>query len=336
MIFLIKTILSEVFSLLVKFRIFLYKVIVFKQSVFNIKIISIGNLSFGGTGKTPLTVALLNHFSKNKKVAVLEKGYKSKLLKNEVLILDKNSKTSEFEKIGDEANLINLNNENSKLIVSKNKTFGVKTFLQNNTCDLLLVDDGFQHFRLARNLDVVLIDANTSFNDSLFPKGKLREPYSSLKRADILLFTKSNFISEFEKDRLTNVALSYNLNLKIFFINSKPNFNNLNLLEHKNIIVISAIAEPCFFHKLLESENFNITQKITYQDHYAYTIDDIKHLEAVKLSTKCKSVVTTSKDFTKLKKFSDNFLVIDYEHELSVEFYEHIDAVIWSKDVKTF
>jgi len=322
MLSIIKYLLSLFFFLIVKTRIYFYRKKFFKTYSFNTKIISIGNLSFGGTGKTPLAISLTNYLSLNNRTAILLKGYKSSL-NNNVVILKSSFKYDNIllNSIGDEAKLAYKKLVNSSLIVSKDKTNGVKTFLSTNLAKFIIIDDGFSHLKLKKDLNIVLIDSNEGFKNK-FTEGTLREPYSSLRRADILIFTKANFISEDQKEILKNKANEYN-NLKIFFFKSKLSFSK-EILD-KNIIVLSAIFNPNFFYKMLENQGYNIVHKIKFYDHYKYSKKDILYFDNLKKQLNCKNIVCTHKDFVKLVNYSNDFIVADYEHEVDQAFYKLIE-----------
>lgn len=317
----VRLFLSFICYALLKFREFLYNFNILKSYKLKKKIISIGNLNFGGSGKTPMAVFLANFLNlSGKEVGVVERAYKGDIKSDEVILKDKgiDEKGFDVSAVGDEpAMLWNSLDSGIKVAVSKRKYKAVIEMLKKwNFIDYVIIDDGFQHLKLKRDVDLILMDGESGFKDKLFPRGTLREPYAGLKRADVLVFTKSNYLNKDEKESLKKKALKYNKNLKIFFANAK--LLSPQNLKGKKILPVSGIGNPLFFHKLLKSDGANFENYFSFKDHYKYSEKDARDIVRLKDKINAEYVVCTSKDFVKLSKFIKNSFLIEtcYQHDL--------------------
>jgi tetraacyldisaccharide 4'-kinase len=317
----LRFLLSFVFYVLLKFRELLYHINILKSYKLKKKIISIGNFNFGGSGKTPMTVFLANFLNlSGKEVGVVERAYKGNIKSEEVVLKAKGIDELGFDlsKVGDEPVMLwNSLDAGIKVAVSKRKYKAVINILEKwNFVDYIIIDDGFQHLKLKRDVDLVLMEGDTAFKDKLFPRGTLREPYTGLKRADVLVFTKSNFLNDTEKKQLKQKALNYNKNLKIFF--AKAKLLSPQNLEGKKILPVSAIGNPMFFHELLKSHGASFENYFSFKDHYKYSQKDAMDIVRLKDKLNAEYLVCTSKDFVKLSKFIKNSFLIEtcYQHDL--------------------
>ncbi len=312
--------LSILYSIGAITRRYLYQAGILKQKKLPIPVISIGNLSVGGTGKTPITISIANYLkSKNIKVAILTRGYKKKS-KDENFPCKVNMN---YTICGDEAYL--MAKKGLDVYVGKDRyKSGIKIY---KDYDIFLLDDGFQHFQLYRDLNILVIDATNPFwNDSLLPVGNLREPKSFYKFADIFIITRFNHIKD--KNMFIQKLKKYS---KPFFIAVERlerlvdvNFNNipLSFLIGKTFTVVSGIGNnKQFFESIKELSkkyNFNISEFIQFHDHYDYR--DFK-FDSNKL------YLTTEKDIIKIK--DKNVYAVSYDLELPQEFYNFIEEKIY-------
>src|SRR3954464_11852188 len=204
-------VLSKVFQVLVKTRRFLYNVRILRDSTLGVQVIAIGNLTVGGTGKTPVVEKFARELSnQGRTVAILSRGYRWKpkpfheWLVNKVLLRDDTtpprvvsdgkSLLLDSEMAGDEPYMLASNLKDVVVLVDKDRVKGGRYAIEKFGCDTLLLDDGFQYWKLrGRRHDVVLIDRQQPFgNERLFPRGNLREPPSHLSRANVIFITKSD------------------------------------------------------------------------------------------------------------------------------------------------
>jgi tetraacyldisaccharide 4'-kinase len=320
----LRRILSLLWTLVLRLRAYLYSRDILKSHKSAIKIISIGNISLGGAGKTPFAIWLSKRLiEKGLKVAVLERGYKSGLPKKESRLLQKDeinmtknqANTLSLSLIGDEARMVwDVLPSGARLCVCSDKTKGaIEIEKKWPDTDLIVLDDGFQHLRLKRDINIVLMDASEAFSDRIFPMGRLRESYTSLKRADILIFTKSDALkmedtSESKKERqvLAEKAKAFNPNIKIFFATGvfKTNLD----LKGKRVFPVSSIYDPKYFHFKLKETGAVFERYMAFRDHYAYDKKTVKMILNSAKSFGAEYLAVTSKDWVKIKPIIENML----------------------------
>lgn len=280
-------------------------------------VISVGNITLGGTGKTP-TVAFLTQIfiNKGKKVGILSHGYKRKGKDPFQLVKPADTNASN---VGDEPYLLASVFPQAKVVVGTDRIETGKYAVENG-CDILLLDDGFQRrWQLKRDLDIVLIDASYPFgNRRLFPRGPLREPVSSLKEADLFIITK---VEPKQDLKIIKLLLQRYSTAPIVEAKYKPCwFYNLEKerksfheliekkiplkeLKGKKVLSLSAIAGPVLFERMLENLKIDVIGKIRYMDHHSYTADDIDHISILVKENSPQYIITTEKDAVRLFEF---------------------------------
>ena len=291
--------LSLAYGLGINFILFCYRAGWLKKHRLPRPVISIGNLTWGGVGKTPFVLWLAKELkTKNLKPVILTRGYMAK--------------TENKNHPSDEAKMIEEVLKDVPVVVGKNRMARAHQFLQNNDTDVFILDDGFQHWGLARDLDVVLVDATNPFgNGHLIPRGILREPLTSLKRADIVCLTKTDLA----KDRI--VSLKNNLKK----ISSKLLIGEtvhqgerlkdicsaavyeLSILNNRKIACLCGIGDPSSFELILEKLGAQVVKKFLFMDHHIYAREEISQILEECLKENIQTVVTTDKDAVKIASF---------------------------------
>ncbi len=270
-----------------------------KSYKFNTPVISIGNISTGGTGKTPLVKYLADYFlNKNKSVGIISRGYKRKS-NSLVIAYDGNNITSDLHSAGDELfMLINRFSGNNKFyaIAFKDRIKAIEVMINNFSPDIIILDDAFQNRRISKSVDIVMIDnENTSCLNKLFlPAGNLREPKSSLKRADLIL---NNFKFSVCNSKVDNSIFYKPVGIIDFTGKS------IELKKDVSAVLISGIANNKSFHHTTETLNIRTREFYSFPDHYDYTISDVNKF--ISEYDKDTIFLTTEKDFIKLKEFKD-------------------------------
>lgn len=307
---------SFFYGFAIKIRNWLYDLSIIKSKKLGAFIISIGNLTTGGTGKTPITAEIASYISgyKGKKTAILSRGYGGKLSVERVnIISDGKNIFYSAHMAGDEPYWIALNTNNTPVITGKNRFESGQRSINEFGTEVLILDDGFQHRKLGRDLNLLVIDSHNKFgNDLILPAGPLREHIDEIKRADkVIVVNKQSFD---ETSRISCVNYANELEKRY----SKPvfvcQFENTGIFNVKtreelssNSIVYSfaGIGQPEFFFQYLKEQNFNIVKTREFNDHHLYTKDDIQNIikEAQRLGAT--SIVTTEKDAVKLKALLD-------------------------------
>lgn len=317
--------LSYIFKAIVKARYFLYDKRVFKDNYLGCLVIVVGNLTVGGTGKTPVVEKIARELTASgKKVAILSRGYKSKSdgfftkLKNyfthgEVsppkVVSDGETVFLDSLVAGDEPYMLARNLKGVAVVVDKNRVKAGHFAVKNFGVDVLILDDGFQYLPLKGQLQVLLVDKTNPFgNKHLLPRGILREPVSHLKRASYVLLTKSdgnrdmpleNFIRKYNKSAEMiecEHSIQYLLN---FHTNERA---EMSIMKRQDIACFSAIAVPEGFEKFLVREQANIVHKERFLDHHRFTQLELDDFFAEAKENGAKFVVTTEKDAVRIAK----------------------------------
>ncbi|MFN3604481.1 MAG: tetraacyldisaccharide 4'-kinase [Leptonema sp. (in: bacteria)] len=302
-----------------------------QQSYFEDKIIiSIGNLSLGGTGKTPLAIFLADYFlKKGNQVLICLRGYKGNF-KDELLVCENGKILTTPYMSGDEAYLVSYkllekNHKNFKVVCGKNKKNLIQRFGIN--CNLVIFDDAFQNPSIYKNLEITLLDTTDDpKNIKLLPIGKYREPIEALHRSDIILLTRTNENPENVvswKAILNNFSIQYFLSIPKM-ISIKPK------LEKKEIIAVCGIGNPNSFLYLLEKQGLKIVAKFIYRDHYSFTNLDIQKWLQYKLP-----ILLTEKDWVRIL-YNPLFLQNkSYFHRLEIEI-EIMNSKAFLKAIEKF
>jgi len=235
-------------------------------------------------------------------------------------------KDHSWKECGDEVVLLKNNTSSSThIFVSLDKVYAAEQ-LSSMGCNIILLDDGFQHRRIHRDIDIVLLGPENQ-NKKLqfvYPYGLLREPFSYLKRADITIATKSNLVEN------TNLTSDHSLNLEVkeevLSSGSVKNINDLG--SQSGILSVCSIGDPDSFSKTLNSININVDKRLVFPDHWPFNLNDIEKINGLASKENLKHIVCTEKDFVKLVEFK-NALDIDIcavvmKHQLSEEIEQDI------------
>ena len=278
--------LSLLYASLVRMRVWLYRRGWFKQKRLKATVISIGNLTVGGTGKTPIVIWLAEKFlAEGKRVAILSRGYRG------------SNGTS------DEIELMKFRLQDRAVFgVGKNRFAEGQRLEAQSPVDIFLLDDGFQHLQLARDLDILLIDSSRPLrNQSVLPRGLLREPLSAIHRADIVVFTRVNdqlsltsAIQEFPQFPIfpAYTKLIRYRRLTSYRQNLNPGFE----LPPQPVFVFCGIGNPDAFFADADRWGNVITGRAVYRDHHSYSASDIRRLEKSAKRTGARALLTTEKD----------------------------------------
>ena len=326
-------VLSRVFAAIVKLRRVLYNARILRDATLGVQVIAIGNLTVGGTGKTPVVEKFARALQDSgRKVAILSRGYRSrpKPLRERLLdkllfredttpprvVSDGSSLLLDSETAGDEPYMLASNLKDVVVLVDKDRVKAGRYAVEHFGCDTLLLDDGFQYWKLrGRRTDVVLVDAQQPFgNEFLLPRGTLREPPSHLARANVIFLTKVDRASP-EKSRQTDA-----LRVRVARLNPRAEIvecvhhplyfedvftgeqAGLDLLKGKKIASFSGIAQPESFEQKLVELGGEIVLARRFADHHRFSQQEV--LDAINRAKKRRAdmVVTTQKDAVRFPK----------------------------------
>lgn len=301
--------LMLIYRSLVTFRNFLYDSKILKSHKFDMPIISVGNISVGGSGKTPHTEFLIEMLQDEYQVAVLSRGYKRKTRGFRLVEAD-----DSFLLSGDEPLQIKQKFPNAIVAVCENRVKGISQLMSKfPDLKLIILDDAFQHRRVKPGLSILLNNFNHPINkDFLLPLGYLREPRSSAYRAHIVVFTKCpNKLKPIEKRILIKESEVYPYQYLFFttynYLDLKPVFNEdkktipISDLKKYNVVLFSGLAKHTSLYNFFK-ENSKSVKHIKFPDHHNFKKRDIIKIEKEFKNTKEPSIiVTTEKDAVKLK-----------------------------------
>jgi len=276
-------------------------------------VISVGNITVGGTGKTPLVMALAKGLKERRiPVAILSRGYKGKR-PSRPLVSDGQTLFLSPEESGDEPFLMAKTLKSIPVFIGKDRFLNGQMALQRFGVRGLLLDDGYQYLPLHRDLDILLIDSQIGLGDHhLLPRGILREPLSHLRRADLFILTKMERPGacqplEEELHQIRPSAQIFHGHYEpVGLIGPDEKWEGLHSLKGKKVFALSGVAHPSSFISLLMKCGMEIVGEMIFPDHHVYTPKDLASIEEA--SKGADQVVTTEKDMVKLKKLNINFL----------------------------
>jgi tetraacyldisaccharide 4'-kinase len=325
------------YGIVIWIRNLLFDIHILPSKEYNIPVISVGNLTVGGTGKTPHVEYLINLLRKDFVVAMLSRGYKRKT--RGFVVADKNSTVKD---IGDEPLQIKLKFDDIIVAVDANRCRGIEKLVNlNKKLQVIILDDAYQHRYIKPGISILLVDYNRNIlHDHLLPLGRLREPVSERSRADIIIVTKCpDEIKPIDmrllEERLKMYAYQKVFFTKIKYLPLKPVFSNeiapITLEElssqQDEVIIFSGIANNESIIKNLR-KYFTVVHEFQFRDHYNYSARDLHEL--IELYSEISdnkpiSIITTEKDAVKLITFNsieEDIKRVFFYLPIEVEFLE--------------
>jgi tetraacyldisaccharide 4'-kinase len=267
----------------------------------SVPVISVGNLSVGGTGKTPFVHLVVRELlALGKRAAVVSRGYGRKS-HGLVIVSDGNRILASVQEAGDEV-LLHAETLPVPVIADADRVAGARAAIKNFHVDAIVLDDGFQHRRLARDCDIVLLDKATLERPVLLPVGRLREPLSALARADVLCgvggVTRADIPAPY-----CHQSLCIEARTEPGTMTDVQTRESVLPEQIGTPLVVSGIARPERFYTSLAERGCSAERRISFADHYRYRIRDIETLLRLCHQYGCTSIVTTGKDAVKLRDF---------------------------------
>ncbi len=278
-------------------------------------VISVGNITAGGTGKTPLVMTLARELNKKGvPVAILSRGYKGKQT-SEVVVSDGQEIRLSCGEAGDEPYLIAKRLKGIPVLIGKDRFFNGRIALQRFGVRGIILDDGFQRLQLRRDLNILLVDATIGFGDGhLLPRGILREPLTHLRRANLFMLTKvedrkaCQSLERFLKRIHPAAPVFHSRYEPSGLIGPGEEWEEVEFLKGKDVLALSGIADPLSFSSLLKKCGMKVIKEAAFPDHHRYTRSDIASLE--KAAQGADWIVTTEKDLVRLGGFEIGHLPI--------------------------
>ncbi len=334
--------LSRLYRVIIQLRHFMYRKGLFRHHTLGCQVISVGNLTVGGTGKTPVVEVFARELQKEgRRVAILSRGYKKvepgfvrrfidRVTLREArrpprIVSDGETLQLDSAMSGDEPYMLATNLPEVCVLVDRNRVKSGKYAINRLGCDTLVLDDGFQYLSLKPRVQIVLVDRTNPFgNEYCLPRGILREPVKNIKRADFIFITKSNGSgANVIRERLRQ----YNQHAEIIECMHCPRHlenlytrerRGLEYLKGLRIVAVSAIAAPRGFERELEKLGATITDRVNFADHHRYTQQEIIDIINRAAELKADAILTTEKDAVRFPRMDRRdipvyFLRVDIE-----------------------
>jgi tetraacyldisaccharide 4'-kinase len=308
------------------------------------RVISVGNLTLGGTGKTPATIALAEEAKRRGFFpVVLTRGYKGSA-KGPCFVTRGGGALLNAAEAGDEPVLMAGKLAGVPIVKSGSRYEAGLFALQHlnslppipNSQILFILDDGFQHWKLFRDKDILLIDSGDPFgNRSLLPLGNLREPLGAMKRADIVVLTKCKSPAGLQgKEAEGHIAeiKKYNAHAPLFLsghsiVNARLRTGEKispDLIKSRKVFFFCALGDPGSFKSTVEATGAVITGGRNFRDHYAYSAEDLEKIKAEAGKSRAEWIVTSEKDMIKIRDLDlpENIIIIEIEFSIDARFYD--------------
>ena len=329
--------LSKVFLIIVKGRRWLYEARIIRDHPLGVQVITVGNLTVGGTGKTPVVEKFARVLTdQGRKVAILSRGYRSKpppltqrwknklLLQDEVVpprvVSDGKSLLLNSEDAGDEPYMLASNLKDVVVLTDKDRVKSGRYAIEQFGCDTLLLDDGFQYWKLAgRRRDIVLVDAQQPFgNEHLLPRGTLREPPEHIRRADTIFITKSDGETAGLRARIRkhnpSAGIIECVHWPLFFedVFNPDQREQIGWLKGKKVATLSGIAQPESFEQSLLQQGADLVYTKRFADHHRFNQQEILNTINRAKKRRAEVILTTQKDAVRFPKIDRRDLPIFY------------------------
>lgn len=309
----------------------------------SVPVISVGNITAGGTGKTPMVRYICQYLeSLNMAPAVLSRGYRAEDNQDTIIV----SRCGRLEVTpavsGDEAWLLGKGLGHTSVVIGRERAASAQVATATLGSDILVLDDGFQHRKLARDLDIVLIDAANPFGyDHVLPRGLLREPLDGLRRADVFVLTKTDQVPADIlfgiKHRLGQLApnipivetIHKPLGMQTLDSWERNEEAQASLVVSHKFLTVSGIGRPESFQHTVNSLGYEVIDSLDFGDHHEYTTDDVVKMWCTAFAKGATAIVTTEKDAVKLSQ-------MQAVHDLKIPVYVILIGIEFIKGEEEF
>jgi len=323
--------LSALYSAVTRTRLSLYQRGTFRTTKLDRPVISVGNMTVGGTGKTPLVEFVSKAIATSgKKVCILTRGYGRQHPERQVIVSDGQAILTTPAEAGDEpyllaTNLLGL----TAVICSADRISAGRDAIEVFGTECFVLDDGFQHLRLARDLNIVTVDATNPWGGGqLLPHGRLREPLSGLSRADCVVLTRCDQAPSLEPLRKQIRDL----------ISGRPVFESTmkprrSVLPDGPVAAFCAVGNPNSFFEQLRNNGYELVVQKSFRDHHVYTQEDIDDLTEAATRAGAKALITTAKDAVKLRSLHFSLPYSVFEIEIAIQDEELFSRLVLEASV---
>jgi tetraacyldisaccharide 4'-kinase len=316
----------------IRARLALYRKGLLASYDLGVPVVSVGNITTGGTGKTPVVAWVAHALAQEaRRVCILTRGYGRRDESKLVMVSDGHSVMAGANEGGDEPLLLaEMLRGKAAVISDRNRVAAARWAIENLKSEVFVLDDGFQHMQVRRSLDIVTVDATNPWGGgSLLPQGRLREPLSSLSRADLIIITRSEQAKEINS--LKREVETYSGRKNVFI--SRMRTRTVRPLAHKQegsanspvssyrVAAFCALGNSQSFFNHLKRSGFDLTYTRAFADHHAYTQSDIEQVAREAEAQGAEALLTTAKDAVKLRSFRFELpcFVVEIEFEFEDE-----------------
>lgn len=310
---------SLVYEQLVNMKLLAYKLGISKKERLDCYVISLGNITVGGTGKTPTAQRLARDIrDMGYRVVILNRGYRAKWHGEVGIVSDGKALHMDASEAGDEAFMLAKHLPNVPVLIGAERAVTGRYAIEHFGAEVAILDDGYQHWQLIRDMDILLIDAVNVFgNGHLLPRGTLRESMSHISRADVCLITKVDQAAAGAGEYIRETVHKYNTAAQIVESIHQPRcfmplanwFEDLagegvsiESIAGQKIVAVSAIGNPASFERTLKDLGAEIIESLRYPDHHEYTIKEMKDILQQVDALEAEAIVVTEKDAVKIPK----------------------------------
>ncbi|HRI03994.1 MAG TPA: tetraacyldisaccharide 4'-kinase [Pyrinomonadaceae bacterium] len=326
------SLLSAIYGKVADIRNALYDKGIFESHDLGARVISIGNITTGGTGKTPLVAYVANILAaRGEKVCILTRGYGRESPKKRVLVSDGENVLATATESGDEPfELANKLLGKAIVIADADRVAAAEWAKRRFGITEFVLDDGFQHRKAKRDVDIVCIDATNPFGGGkMLPAGRLREPLHNLSRADVVVITRADLVEDisnltFEISNLAPDAEVFVAENKIARVVGSEEFNS----KMQSTFAFCGLGNPENFFELLRRNEIAVNGSLAFRDHNNYSQKDIEKIETEARKAGAEVLLTTAKDAVKLSNFKFEIPCFVVEIETAIEDQDRFGAMI--------
>ena len=308
---------SVIYGRLVNIKLSGYEVGIFKRKKLDCYVISLGNITVGGTGKTPTAQCLARDIRDlGYRVVILNRGYRAKWRGDVGIVSDGKKLYMNAAEAGDEAFMLAKHLPDVPVLIGAERAVTGRYAIEHFGAEVAILDDGYQHWQLQRDMDILLVDAVNVFgNGYILPRGTLREPISHLERADVCLMTKVDQAAEGSRELIRDTVQKYNdhalmvesihqprcfIELSDWYRNISSQGIDVSYMKGKRVMAVSAIGNPASFEQTLSDIGAQIIESLRFPDHHDYTIEEMKDVLDQAMREDAEAIVITEKDAVKV------------------------------------
>ena len=308
---------SQIYAQLVNFKLFGYRVGLFKRQKLDCFVISLGNVTVGGTGKTPTAQRLARDIrDMGYRVVILNRGYRAKWHGDIGIVSDGQRLHMTAAEAGDEAFMLAKHLPKVPVLIGAERAVTGRYAIENFGAEVAILDDGYQHWQLERDMDILLVDAVNVFgNDYILPRGTLREPISHISRADVCLMTKVDQAATGSCEYIRETVHRYNADAQIvesihqprcfipldeWYVDIAGDGIDASSMKGKKVMAVSAIGNPASFEQTLSDLDTVIIESLRYPDHHDYTMQEMKEILHQAERMGAEAIIITEKDAVKI------------------------------------